>query len=142
MTVIKSTANCLISESEPFICVQCGRRYRGPNTIANCIWGSIAGQTIKAGILGLPKPKQRERTAEEIELVILTCAVCPHRTDEGVCGLLKRAGCGSCKSASDFAAKIRRGIGCPDSPPRFGATPEQQSNEQELFGKDILDAPR
>lgn len=64
--------------------------------------------------------RRRPRTPEEIESALLICIACEHRTAEGLCGLLKREGCGSCRSIADFSAKLRRGMGCPDG--RFPAT--------------------
>lgn len=69
----------------------------------------------------------RHRTPEELEAALLICIICEHRTSEGLCGLLKREGCGSCRTIADFSAKLRRGMGCPDG--RFEATPALVSGD-------------
>jgi hypothetical protein len=67
------------------------------------------------------KKKRRPRTAEEIESVNAICGVCRY-FKHGMCMLLVRKGCGSCKTAEDFAKKIARGIPCADKPARFAGT--------------------
>jgi hypothetical protein len=64
----------------------------------------------------------RPRTPEELEAVTPICAACRYHIG-GMCAILIREGCGSCKSAADFTAKIESGMGCPHpDEPRFGPT--------------------
>lgn len=100
-------------------CQQCGTEYGRHNVVRRCPHGAARqpGESIR---LTGRRVSYRARTAEEIESALLICIACEHRTAEGLCGLLKREGCGSCRSIADFSAKLRRGMGCPDG--RFPAT--------------------
>lgn len=106
---------CTINDE--LVCERCREKYRRKKTFAIC---RAATDNDRRAIKHQPKPKHRPRTAEEIESALLICIACEHRTPEGLCGLLKREGCGSCRTIADFSAKLRRGMGCPDG--RFPAT--------------------
>lgn len=94
------------------VCRKCGYRARRRKTVRLC--------NLVGGNERRKREQHRQRTPEEIESALLICIACEHRTAEGLCGLLKREGCGSCRSIADFSAKLRRGMGCPDG--RFPAT--------------------
>lgn len=98
-------------------CTQCERLYTHSKVSAKC----KKGVKPEPQASGNPAKKRRPRTAQQIEAVLFTCIRCEHHI-EGMCALLRRTGCGSCKSAADFASKVKRGAGCPDKPARFPAT--------------------
>jgi hypothetical protein len=124
MPIVLTTANCVVSENEPFICAQCGVRYRKSTTIALCFWGSSIGNQTKTQVIANIRI-HRPRTDDEIKEVRSICKTCPHRTegggdyDAGLCKL-KLASCSACKSIESFLAFQASGRPCPDK--RFPGT--------------------
>jgi hypothetical protein len=96
-------------------CKACHREMEGPHHLRLCKTRDRSQDKTPI------KKKRRERTEVEIEAVGAICAVCRY-FKHGMCMLLVRKGCGSCKTADDFAKKIKRGIECADKPPRFAGT--------------------
>jgi hypothetical protein len=123
MAVVLTTANCVISEAAPYICTQCGNKYRGPNTIAICLLGSPPWQAVKTATVAKPKPKHRPRTIEEYAIVTGICYRCDHYQPEGICGLKAKGGCGACRDGAAFTRFKKSGAPCPAKPPRFAGTP-------------------
>lgn len=119
MPHVLTTANCVVSEAAPYICTQCGKKYRGPNTIATCLWGSQPWQAVRTSTA--KSRKHRPRTDEEYVAVTRICQACEHFTGE-LCEI-KKSGCRACQSAAKFAQWKMSGAPCPAKPPRFDGTP-------------------
>jgi len=115
-----TTANCVVSEAAPYICTQCGKKYRTSQVAAPCWWGSGQGEVV-ARPPATPQAKRRPRTAEEYVAITAICQGCEHFTGE-LCAL-KKAGCRACQSAAKFAQWKMSGAPCPAKPPRFDGTP-------------------
>lgn len=128
MSVRLTTANCIVSENEPYICLQCGKKYRGSNSVALCMWGSIEAEAIRAHRPKATAQRRKRTLSEQISLIKSFCNYCEHQLkeptdtlDRGVC-LLRVQGCGSCKTIDKFFVYLESGRGCPAKPSKFPPT--------------------
>lgn len=106
----------------------CKTEVRGSKVVC-----TVCGYSLPRRIVGDRFAKNcnphRPRTVEELEVVLKACVACEHRTqgggefDAGLCGLMVKAGCGSCRNIEAFLTFRKSGAACPANPPRFEATP-------------------